>query len=350
LKLTAEVVTNDESIAWLIPGESTWTIDLDKLSEFVPGGKSRFGFFSGQIQLEPDVEVSPQIERDSGVHYVAGVIFFLIPDSTKHTSQIYMTPNVIKDSLADFQADHPHPNKAAFIMMGFGETTAHANIVKAVRKSLSKHGISGLRADDKEYHEDLLPNVRTYMHGCNFGIAIFERIESEEFNPNVGLEVGYMMAMGKPVCLLKDQTLKDLHTDLIGKLYRRFDVLNPAGSIPDQVDSWLNDKRLIGPQRTLVSSDERPDDRSLPTTREYTPSQLDEKILLVYRYYDRSEIGEKEIYKHFPGERIEVEHALEELRANDYLEVGRIGEVGRYYELTARGREFVITLPKPPAA
>ena len=27
-------------------------------------------------------------------------------------------------------------------------------------------------ARDKEYHEDLYPNIQTYMHGCGFGIAI----------------------------------------------------------------------------------------------------------------------------------------------------------------------------------
>ena len=31
---------------------------------------------------------------------------------------------------------------------------------------------------------------------------MFERIESERHNPNVALEVDYMMALGKPVCLL----------------------------------------------------------------------------------------------------------------------------------------------------
>ena len=41
---------------------------------------------------------------------------------------------------------------------------------------------------DKEYHEDLLPNILIYLHGCGMGVAVFERIEAEDFDPNVSLE------------------------------------------------------------------------------------------------------------------------------------------------------------------
>ena len=110
--------------------------------------------------------------------------------------------------------------------MQFGCTKVHREITKAVHAALSPFGIEGLRADDLEYHQDLLPNVLTYIYGCNFGIAVFERLESERYNPNVALEVGYMMALGKPVCLLKDKNLSTLATDLGGKLYRNFDPSN----------------------------------------------------------------------------------------------------------------------------
>ena len=85
----------------------------------------------------------------------------------------------------------------------------------------------------------------TYIYGCGFGVAVFERIEAEEFNPNVSLEVGYMLALKKPVCLLKDKTLKTLHTDLVGKLYKEFDPQNPGKTIPDRISQWLLDKEII---------------------------------------------------------------------------------------------------------
>lgn len=82
------------------------------------------------------------------------------------------------------------------------------------------------------------------MHGCGSGIAVFERLEEENFNPNVAFEVGYMLAMKKPVCLLKDRTLTTLHADLMGKIYKEFDPQNPSKTIPAVLSRWLADKGL----------------------------------------------------------------------------------------------------------
>jgi hypothetical protein len=154
-------------------------------------------------------------------------------------------PPIILESLEKFRSDYPDSKKTGFLMMKFGTTPAHTAITEVVRTTLTKYGLKAVRADDKEYHEDLFPNVQTYMHGCGFGIAVMERIEAEEFNPNVSLEIGYMLAHRKPVLLLKDSTLKQLHADLVGKLYRPFDFQKPEESIPKQLKSWLEDKGLI---------------------------------------------------------------------------------------------------------
>jgi len=130
-------------------------------------------------------------------------------------------------------------------MMRFGTTEAHTEIVKVIKDVLSKYEIVAMRADDKEYHDDLFSNVLTYIYGCNFGIAVFERLETDDFNPNVALEVGYMRALKKPVCLLKDKTIKTLQTDLLGKLYKSFDPQDPANSMPTELEKWLRDKDII---------------------------------------------------------------------------------------------------------
>jgi len=82
------------------------------------------------------------------------------------------------------------------------------------------------------------------MYGCHFGIAVFDRIEADDFNPNVALEVGYMLALNKSVCLLKDRTLKALHADLVGRLYRHFDPQNILNTIPTELSKWMSDKDL----------------------------------------------------------------------------------------------------------
>lgn len=90
--------------------------------------------------------------------------------------------------------------------------------------------------------------ILTYVYGCRFGIAVFERIESEVFNPNVSLEVGYLLGLDKPVCFLKDHTLRTLHTDLIGQLYKQFDTQNSESTIPTVLLKWMEDKGIISPR------------------------------------------------------------------------------------------------------
>jgi hypothetical protein len=154
-------------------------------------------------------------------------------------------PVEITESLARFRQDFPDPNRLAFVMMQFGSTTAHSKILTGIRNALEPHGMTALRADDKEYHDDLYFNILTYIYGARFGIAVFERIQEENFNPNVSLEVGYMLGLRKSVCFLKDKTLRTLHTDLVGKLYRAFDPLDPESSIPNELFTWMDQKGFI---------------------------------------------------------------------------------------------------------
>lgn len=150
----------------------------------------------------------------------------------------------IASGLEKFRRDYPTETRTAFIIMQFGSTKLHDDIVSTIKSVLKKHNITALRADDKEYMDDLFPNVKVYMHACDFGITVFDRITEDDFNPNVTLEVGYMLGMGKDVLLLKDKTLKSLSTDLTGRLYKQFDTTDVANTLPEQIEKWLSDKGL----------------------------------------------------------------------------------------------------------
>lgn len=150
----------------------------------------------------------------------------------------------IASGLEKFRADFPIGVKTAFIIMQFGNTQPHRAIVACIKDTLKKHGITALRADDKEYMDDLFPNIKTYMHACDFGVAVYDRITEDDFNPNVSLEVGYMLGMRKNVLLLKDKTLKSLQTDLTGKLYKPFDTTDIDNTMPQHIEKWLSDRGL----------------------------------------------------------------------------------------------------------
>lgn len=169
----------------------------------------------------------------------------VVQGTQKEKTTMEFIPDEIKESLRKFQMDHPDATKAAFIMMRFSKSPAHQAIVQAIHHTLKARGIEALRADDKEYNDNLYDNIRTYIYGCGFGIAVFERLEQDEFNPNVSFEVGYMFGIRKPVCLLKERTLRSLHTDMIGKLYREFDAQEPSKTIPIELDKWLKDKEIV---------------------------------------------------------------------------------------------------------
>jgi hypothetical protein len=134
-------------------------------------------------------------------------------------------------------------------MMRFGKSTAHMSILQGIRSALDPQQFVALRADDKQYNDDVLLNILTYVYGCRFGIAVFERIEGDDFNPNIPFEVGYMTGLGKSVCFLKDKTLKTLHTDLIGRLYWEFDTQDCGSSIPPVLRKWMSDKGILTTER-----------------------------------------------------------------------------------------------------
>jgi predicted nucleotide-binding protein len=79
------------------------------------------------------------------------------------------------------------------------------------------------------------------MLGCNYGIAVFEDIDERDFNPNIVLELGFMLALNKRCLILKEKTLPKMPADIVGKLYKEFDFFNIESSISDQIKRWAND-------------------------------------------------------------------------------------------------------------
>jgi hypothetical protein len=237
-----QLALKNNPIEWLTPGLKKWELDLDCLRvEFEPF--SEIEWLEGKICLEPKFET----EEFSGTKrpmYSSKVVFYLTPEIFEEEIML-VKPVEIQESLKSFKKDFPDFSKVGFIMMQFGESDAHKKITETIKETLASFNIKGMRSDDKQYHDGLFPNVKTYLYGCGFGIAVYERIEKDSFNPNVSLEVGYMLAMGKPICILKDKTLKSLHADLIDKLYKVFDPQDPEGTIPPQITKWLEDKGII---------------------------------------------------------------------------------------------------------
>jgi hypothetical protein len=242
---------------WISESDGHWSVDLDAMRATIPEGSSLPAWVSGvrsqQPLVAPGFEFSTSasdggrlmatalsIDRISNPSITLDFVFSEDLVQSGHPALVSDQPAHLHESLQRFFDDNGD-GPTAFVMMKFGQTQAHSAILAAIRSVLEGWGVRALRADDREYHPDIFSNIQTYMHGCTFGIAVFERLEGDDFNPNVSLEVGYMQALQKRTCLLKDKTLKSLNTDLVGKLYRSFDTQNSTHTIPPVLDGWLTD-------------------------------------------------------------------------------------------------------------
>lgn len=149
-------------------------------------------------------------------------------------------PAHIAKSVSRIKSDN-NGKKIAFLIMQFGTGTHYDSIVKAIKLTLANQNIVVLRADEKQYHTDLYYNILSYIYASDFGIAVFERIKNENYNPNVAFEVGYMFGINKEVCLLKECSLKSLHTDIIGRIYKEFDIQDIEHTIANNLTQWCAD-------------------------------------------------------------------------------------------------------------
>lgn len=142
-------------------------------------------------------------------------------------------------SLSVFLDDHAEPSRNVFVMMRFDGTPQLAAIMRAIRDELATHGYAGVRADDRDYTGELWSNVQVYMHGCTLGIAVFEDIDVRTHNPNVALELGYMIGRQRRCLILKEQRLPQMPTDVVHRLYKPFDAFDIEQTVRNQVRTWV---------------------------------------------------------------------------------------------------------------
>jgi hypothetical protein len=152
-------------------------------------------------------------------------------------------PSALREGAEKFFALYPDPSTMVFVAMQFGSSASHTvladRIYGAIRKSLLFRGLRSIRADERHFSRMLLDNVLTQIWCCGRFVSVFERVETDAFNPNVSLEVGYAMALRRDVLLLKERTLRALPTDLVGALYSSFNIHDIDPTIDTALAHWL---------------------------------------------------------------------------------------------------------------
>jgi hypothetical protein len=103
------------------------------------------------------------------------------------------------------------------------------SIFAAIRDELDRFGLRARRADDRTFatSRQVWDNLRIYMLGCKYGLAVLEDHSGEELNPNVALEYGFMQALGRDAILLKERGFKHIRADIIGTIPKDFVQVPP---------------------------------------------------------------------------------------------------------------------------
>lgn len=162
--------------------------------------------------------------------------------------------NHLQAGLDHFQAHYSDPDKAVFVMMKFPEknATARDEILSAIYGKIQdtcfrRFGLFAVRADELAAAQTIWHNAQVHALGCLHGIAVLENKYTDEFNPNIAMEAGFMEALGHRVLLLVEETFPHNRADLQGRIWASFtwgDSKDELETIAESITKWFDGLRL----------------------------------------------------------------------------------------------------------
>ena len=120
-----------------------------------------------------------------------------------------------------------------------------AGVIQTARRVLSGHGLHLHLASDRQIDDDLWGNVAAHAWASRYGIGLFEDRAREGINPNLVIEVGAMMMIGRRCALLRDQTVEQMPTDLVGRIYKPVDFDDQTG-VSEELHNWCAEDLSLG--------------------------------------------------------------------------------------------------------
>lgn len=192
------------------------------------------------------------IERKNAEHEINRI--------EQNISEILENNSSVPISFINLKADVERMNKdvafdkSVFLMTKFPDRPGAKaknkqldSVFKAIEEALATYGLVLRRADRRNYasSKQLWDNVRVHMIGCKYGIAILESKYKDEFNPNVALEYGFMLALGREAILLVENSFKHRRADIMSTLGKEFKwnaaTKEMKRSVTKAIDSWMTD-------------------------------------------------------------------------------------------------------------
>ena len=124
-------------------------------------------------------------------------------------------------------------------------------VINSVAVSLHENGYCP-RIAKQSYQDWLWGNVAQYLLGCGLGVAIIENQHTQELNPNIALEWGWMKAMCKPVLYLKEASFDKERADWAGLICYPFEWLTPEPGVMTAVRQFFQTRSIGLPEKLRI--------------------------------------------------------------------------------------------------
>lgn len=160
-----------------------------------------------------------------------------------------LAPPELNQPLSRFLENHPFELNV-FAMTRYPDESEDTNdpvgpALAAAREVCNLHGLELHLASQRSIADELWTNVAGHMWGSHYGIGFFENRKGEGLNTNLAIEIGSMLMTGRRCALLKDSSVQEMPTDLVGKIYKSVD-LEDSRSVSSAIHSWIREDLGLG--------------------------------------------------------------------------------------------------------
>jgi nucleoside 2-deoxyribosyltransferase len=131
-----------------------------------------------------------------------------------------------------------------FLIRKFEERTDRSILIQTVKETFKENGLKIADTLEHRFHNELWPNIKEYLDNCDFGVIVIDNFSPQgnnQFNPNIFLEIGYLLALGKDILILLQNSLeRELPADVKPFMYQTFDSEEKNSPIlKNKISQWI---------------------------------------------------------------------------------------------------------------
>jgi hypothetical protein len=112
-------------------------------------------------------------------------------------------------------------------------------LIPKLREATAAHGLTLQVASDGMAEDTLWANVVTYMWASKFAIVLMDSADGV-LNSNVLIEIGGMLMTGRRCAILRDTSVPEMPSDLVGHIYKPTELADHDASVAE-IHKWIRD-------------------------------------------------------------------------------------------------------------